>query len=45
MAAAIRTAIPLGATDRLVDVGAGTGCSAALVDDVGEVACSTRRPA
>jgi ubiquinone/menaquinone biosynthesis C-methylase UbiE len=39
VADAIRTAIPLRRTDRLADVGAGTGLlGLALVDDVGEVA-------
>jgi 2-polyprenyl-3-methyl-5-hydroxy-6-metoxy-1,4-benzoquinol methylase len=38
MAGAIREAIPIAATDRLVDVGAGTGLlGLALVDDVAEV--------
>jgi ubiquinone/menaquinone biosynthesis C-methylase UbiE len=38
IAAIVRTAIPLARTDRLVDVGAGTGLlGLALVDDVGEV--------
>jgi 2-polyprenyl-3-methyl-5-hydroxy-6-metoxy-1,4-benzoquinol methylase len=38
VAAAVRTAIPLALTDRLVDVGAGTGLlGLALVADVGEV--------
>jgi ubiquinone/menaquinone biosynthesis C-methylase UbiE len=38
VAAAIEDAVPLGPTDRLVDVGAGTGLlGLALVDDVGEV--------
>ena len=38
VASAIRASVPLAATDRLVDVGAGTGLlGLALVDDVGEV--------
>jgi 2-polyprenyl-3-methyl-5-hydroxy-6-metoxy-1,4-benzoquinol methylase len=39
VADAVRTAIPLAPTDRLADVGAGTGLlGLALLDDVGEVA-------
>jgi ubiquinone/menaquinone biosynthesis C-methylase UbiE len=41
VAAAIRGAVPLRRTDRLVDVGAGTGLlGLALVDDVGEIVLS-----
>jgi ubiquinone/menaquinone biosynthesis C-methylase UbiE len=41
VAAAIREAVPLRKTDRLIDVGAGTGLlGLALLDDVGEIVLS-----